>query len=274
MSHRSIAALLVLILAPLAGCAQGAKKEAEKLSLSDVSLEVNAFQTLKQFDFSQAQLEQLQKWAKETAQKESKREPAKTSKEFAEKLRELHKALIDNNDDERIEQLDDEVGELREKEKPTVDDGVEISAAARKKMPDVMRMLKPGQLAKYLGKTADDIVDPFDRLTSGFGEVRGLTGNEWKAKREEIADEMARLLAGLDEKKTDKINGEVVTLLIRVHGLSDPDFDKQRNELDQAARKIIGNVTALDVLRNDTELNLAELLSNPRLPAVLAVRLK
>jgi hypothetical protein len=273
MSPRiGICTLAILAICHSAALAQEPKKTPD-ISLNEVGLEINAYQTLKQFEFSFTQLEQLQKWAKETAQKESKREPAKTSKEYAQKLRDLHKALV-ANDEDRVDHLNDELDELREKEKPAVDDGVDISDAARKRAPEASRILKPAQLAKYLGKTADDVVDPFDRLVTGLDEVRPLQGAEWKAKRDDIADEISRLVAGLDQKKADKVNDDVVALLIRVRGLKDADFQKQRAELDQAARKVIGNVTAHDVLRNQTELALAELLSNPRLHAVLSVRLK
>ena len=141
-------------------------------------------------------------------------EPAKTSKEFAEKLRELHKAILDDSDEDRIGQLNEELDELREKEKPAVDDNVEITESARKRAQEAYRSLKPAQLATYLGKALNDTVDPLDRLKSAFEETRALKGNEWRGKRDEIADEMGRLLAGVDQEKADKINDAVAALLL------------------------------------------------------------
>lgn len=274
MSPRSaICILAILLVFQSTALAQGPKKEAE-LSLNDIALEINAYQTLKQFEFSYAQMQQLQKWAKETAQKETKREPAKTSKEYAEKLRELHKALVDNSDDERIDQIEEDLEELREKEKPAVDDGVDITGPARKRAAETFRSLKPAQLGAYLGRIAEDVPDPFDRLKAAIDEVRPLQGAEWKAKRDEVAEEVSRLVAGLDQKKADKVNDDVVALLSRAHALKDGEFKKQRGDMDKAARKVIGTVTAHDVLRHQTEVALAELLSNPRLHAALSVRLK
>jgi hypothetical protein len=266
-----VAAMMLYGAEPSVLSAQEPKKDAE-LSLNDVGLEINAYQMLRQFEFSFGQMEQLQKWAKETAQKDRPRDN-KTSKEFAEKLREVHKAYV-ANDDERIDQLSDDMEQLRESQKPTLDDGVDITDAARKRAAEAFRSLKPRQLATYLGKVSSDAADPFDRLQGALDEVRPLKGAEWRNKRDEIADELSRLVAGLDRDKADKVNDQVVALLIRAHDLSDADFQKQRADLDAAARKIVGNVSAHDVLRNQTELSLAELLSNPRLHAALSVRLK
>ena len=270
MSVVGIAMMFLGAAASLAG-GQEPKKDAD-ISLPDVQLEINAFQTLQQFEFSFSQMEQLRKWAKETAEKDRPREN-KTSREYAEKLRELHKALA-ANDDERAGQLNDDLGELRESQMPTVDDGVDITAEARKHAAGAFRSLKPAQLAAYLGKVGDEVPDPLARLQGALGDVRGLKGAEWRGKRDEIADEISRLVAGFDQDKEDKVSDAVVALLIRVHDLNDAEFQKQREDLEKAAGKLIGDIGPDEVLRHQTEYALAELLSNPRLHAALSLRLK
>ena len=48
---------------------------------------------------------------------------------------------------------------------------------------------------------------------------------------------------------------------------------KQQPDLKNSARKVIGDVSALDVVRHQVELDLALLLSNPLLPKALRARL-
>src|SRR5262249_38734043 len=86
-------------------------------SPSEVSLEVNALQTLRQFKLNTSQMQKLQKWAKETAAPERVRD-SKASKEFREKLGDLANALFDDND-EQIDQLNEQLDDLRQAEKPS-----------------------------------------------------------------------------------------------------------------------------------------------------------
>jgi hypothetical protein len=70
------------------------------------------------------------------------------------------------------------------------------------------------------------------------------------------------------------MNDQVGALLQQARGLSKADFTKQLPELKKSARKIVGDVSALDVLRHQVEIDLATLLSNPRLPNAIRARMK
>jgi hypothetical protein len=237
-------------------------------------MEVNALETLHQLRLNNTQLEKLRLWAKETAQPPRQREPGKGSKEFRAKLQEKRAALVSDNDNELIDQLGDQLNELREQEEPTTDDGVDMTPAARQRAPEAFALLKANQLAGYVALVADAVPDPLNLLRAAFSEVRQLKGSAWREKRDEIADEVSRLVVGLDVDKADRVNDRVAALLIRVRSLTNEEFAKQQPDLDQAAAKIVGDVGALEVLRHYVEFDLANLLSNPRLAAALDARLK
>src|SRR6202040_1680358 len=122
-----------------------------------------------QFNFTKTQLEKLQQMAVGTAPKDQKRKAGKASKEFREKLQALRKALISApegwsaaRDDDRINKLSGELEALRDKENPVLDDHVDMTEAARKRAADALRLLRPSQLAFYVGHIADSIDDPLD----------------------------------------------------------------------------------------------------------------
>jgi hypothetical protein len=178
------------------------------LSLNSLSLEVGALQTLFQFSFTKGQLEKLQQLSTGTAAKEPKRKAAKASKEYRDKLEALRLALLDSKNEQRVQKLNDELARMRDKEKPTFDDRVDMTEPARKRAQEAFRMLKPAQLAFYLGSIAGDIADPTDRLIQSLDEVRGMTDEEWKEQKDEIADDIGRLTAGLDAAKSKPVSDQ------------------------------------------------------------------
>jgi hypothetical protein len=269
----ALLAVLVVVVAPGRVPAQESKQAAEP-DLNAVSMEVNALGTLASFKFTEEQLRKLQGWARETASKPRKREAANASKEYSEKLMELHAALVEATDDDRIDQLSEELQELRTKENPTLDDGVDLSDVARSRSPRAFRLLKLHQVTDYIAAIAAGLVDPLDRLIDSLQSVRGLAGNAWKQRRQEITDDIVRLAAGVDTKKADKLADQIDALLTRAHGMNKAEFKKKQAELETTARKLLASVGPLDVLRNEVEYALAELLANPRLSAALAARLK
>ena len=269
------ALLMVAVLLVGAGSARTRDaKLPDETDLNVLSMEVNALQLVSTFNLNPEQLRKLQAWAKETMDKPRKRHTAKASKEYREKLEELRAALVEANDDDRIDQLSEDLEELRKTEKPTLDDGFELSNAARSRASQALGLLKVHQVANYIAAVADDLFDPVDRLIDSLQALRGLEGSAWKQRRQEIVEDIVRLAAGVDAKKGTKLGDQVEALLTQAHGMKLADFKKKRKDLDNAARKLLGNVSTMDVLRNEVEYALAELLSNPRLAAVLQIRLK
>jgi hypothetical protein len=242
-------------------------------SPADLKMEVQALQTLYHFKFTHEQLQALTRVAKQTAQPHRERKPGKISEEYEQVLTDLRNALIDANDEDGIDNLEDKLDEVAESESVDLDNDVEVTAAARQRVPEMVRQLKPSQLASYLGYIADDALDPSEHLRNNLGKVRDLKGDKWKEKRDEIADDVAWLVAGADADKAGCVHDRVVALLSKTHSLSARDFMSQQGELEKEAEKIIGDVSAAAVLEHTVERALAELLSNPRLEAALKARL-
>jgi hypothetical protein len=134
--------------------------------------------------------------------------------------------------------------------------------------------MRPSQLASYLGFLAEEVVDPQDVLASTMKEIRGINNEDWKDRRDDLAEELGWLLGGVDEKKAQKFNDAVVALLNKVKALNDDDYKAKQADLEQEAEKLVGEIGPERVLRNRVERTFAELLSNPRLEAALALRLK
>jgi hypothetical protein len=277
MSSRIVPAGLLIVAAAglclaVRAAADESKKDAEPPA-GDLALEVNALRTLYYFKATPEQLRLLKKLAHDTADKPRERK-VKVSQEYREALGDLREALIDARDEDRIDNLDDKLDQLRESEKPDLDDGVDITAAARKRAPELFRQLKPSQVAAYIAQVSDEVIDPLDHLREALGQVRGWKASAWKAKRDEVAEQIGNLIAGLDADRAGRIQDEVKSLLDTARGLKDDEFKAQQPKLEKRAEEIVGDVASTDVLRHTVEYALAELLSNPRLEAAVDARLK
>jgi hypothetical protein len=269
---RCLAVALSLLCTSGLGAADGLGYD-EEVSLNDLSMEVAALQTFYQLQLTPAQLEALRKFAKETAAESSAREPAKASADFRRTLTALRAALVEE-DDERIDQLQDELDDLRENEKPELDDHIEMTDGARERAPELLRLLSPRQVAAYLGGHADEVPEPVERILEALARVRDLNPKEWKQLRETVAEEVGRGVVGLDLDKISQVGDKVIQLLIHARALKPEEFKAERPELEKMAREIVGNLSPFDVLRHALLQDLAELLSNPRLLAAVEVRLK
>jgi hypothetical protein len=237
-------------------------------SLNDLSLEIAALETLYYLRATPAQKEKLRDLAEETADRSGLRQAAKGSAKFRQTMTDLRLALV-KEEDKRVEELAKQLEDLRNAENPELDDAVEITDEARERAPEALRLLTPGQVAGYVGAYAESIPDPLEQLLDALDKVRDLKPDEWKELRDMLSDEVGWLVAGLDAEQASQVGDQVVQLLIMARALKEKDFQKQRPELEKKAREIVGQVGPTDVLRHFLERSLAELLSNPRLQAVL-----
>jgi hypothetical protein len=250
-------------------------KKSNKLSVQELNQEVVALQNLHDLDLSPTQLERLRTIAKETAAKAPPGGQVKVSEQFRKTLTELREALIDASDDERIAELTGRLDELREAEKPEFPDDGEITEEAQQRAPEVLRLLTAKQAAAYIGAVAEEIKDPLELLLEALDQVRQMKNHKKvKEYRDQVAEEVGRLVGGLDSEKAGKINDQVVQWLIVVRSLKEDEFKTQRPDLEKRARDIVGTVGPTEVIRNFLEHSLADVLSNPRLVAAINARLK
>ncbi len=251
------------------------RKDEAGSSADELSLEVEALRLLYAFDFTADQRADIEKRAKETMEPARKRQTTKVSDDYLQALTELHDALADASDDDAIDAKEDALDEIEEKESPDLDDDVKLTDAARKQAGEVLHGLQASQLATFLEREGlDEAPDPKERLDKALTEVRGLKREEWKDRRDAIADEVAEALAGADAEKADKVSDRVVSLLSRVHAMSDKEFKGRTADLEKAADEIVGDIGPEQVVKNRAEHALAELLANPRLGEALKARAK
>jgi hypothetical protein len=223
---------------------------------------------------TRSQLAELRKIADTTANRPEEASDVKASATLRKVLGDLREALVRADNDARIGKLFERFDALREAEKPELDEDTVATEEAIRRAPEILTMLTAGQVASYLGSIADDIVDPRQLLFQSLEKARSIPAADWAAFRDQVAGDISRLLANLDDDQERRINDQVVQFLIVARGLKPDEFKSQRPAMEQKAIKIVGDVGPTDVLRHVVEHALAEFLSNPQLPAALDARLK
>lgn len=276
MWRRGTPALVAgVALAGLVARGPGAEPTApDKLSLTALSQEVTALQTVRALDLTRAQMRSLRELARDTGELPYARPATKGSDELRKRLLELREALARGESDERIDTLSEKYEKLRDGEEADLQDDVEVTDEARAKAPAALRLLTARQVARYLAGFAEDIADPRERLLEALGKVRGLPAKEWEEQRESVADDVGRLVGGLDPAQVSRTSDRVVQLLIVARSLKENEYKAERAELEKKAQAIVGDLGPTDVLRRVMEHAVAELLSNPRLVPALDARLK
>jgi hypothetical protein len=280
MSARQSLVLLVMALL-FATCAEarraappapsgkrGAVGEAD--DLEDLHQEVAALQMLYDLRVTAEQREALGKLARKTVAPSPPRRDVKVSGKYRKAMLALRDALA-AADPETVEQRVQALDELREKEAPELEEP-EVTEAARKHAPGFVRLLSARQVAVYAGGLGDAFPSPREKLTEALAKARELRGKEWRSFRDAAAEDVAWLLAGLDERAEGKVRAQALALLNKAHRLDEKELAAQKAALEKEARDLAGKVGAFDVLRNYMERSVADLLSNPRLPAALARR--
>ena len=225
---------------------------------------------LEQFEFTPAQLEVLQKLAKATASEIDRDQKGKGSEAFRKALNDLRDVLVQGGTPSTI--LEDRVDTLRDAEDTDVDEDVEITDAARRLAPGLLRQLSVHQVAAYFNNYREEIPEPLDTMLEALAQVQDLKENDWKELRDQTTEEVGWLLGGLDKKKAKLVADKVEDWLNTARKMKADDFSKHREELAQAARQFVGQVPPTVVLHNFAEHGLAELLSNPQLPTALEAR--
>src|SRR5262249_47044500 len=153
----------------------------------------------------------IRKLAKETAGAKKNRKPPKLSADYRRLLAEVREALADD-DQERVESLEDQLEELTITESPEIDDAVELTDAARWHAPEVLRKFRASQVAGFIALHADQIVDPLEQLQEALARVRGWQLAEWQEKRDALGDEIGMLLGGVDRTRFNKMREAVIDL--------------------------------------------------------------
>jgi hypothetical protein len=236
-----------------------------------LTLQVSALQSLHDLDLTRDQLSAVAKLAEGAANKAKPGKSVTVTPAYRTALTQLRDALI-KGDDEKIEQCRTKFDEIADKELVDIEDQVDVTVAARQKLPQFMKLLTVYQIASYIGSL--DLSDPVERLMDGAEDILGAKGKEKKDISDEISHEVGRLVGGMGSEQAKKVAKHAAEFLDRVSALKEDEFKKRRPELEKEARQIVGDVNALKVLEHEVNFSLASLLSNPQLEAAVAAKLK
>jgi hypothetical protein len=269
-----LAAILALALViPSNPVSSADEPEKDERASADLVLEISALRTLYYLKTTPEQARALLDVVKETAGKAHERKTPKISKEYRQLMADLREALADD-DEETVESLEEQLEELTITEAPELDEEVSITVAARKRAPQVLQQFKANQLATFIGAYAEETVDPLETLLAGLKHVRDLGLVQWKETRDELSEQISVLVAGVDQKRAEKVREDSIELLARARTLKDDEFTAQKEKLEAEARRIVGKIGPMEVLRHKLEYALARMLSNPRIEAALKARAK
>jgi hypothetical protein len=271
-SLASLAGAILLAALP-APAADAPKEKPAKDDLNALSLEVAALQLVHQLGLTADQMEAIAKLAKDAVPKELTRKPAKVSDKYRKTLQQYHDALV-KGDEDRIDELGEDLEDLRDSEDPDLDDQVEVTDEARKLAPQALKLLGARQTATFLALYGDDLPDPVEDLLAALDKSHDPAEKDWKQLRDDTAAEVGWLVAGFGKDAAGKVSDKAGDLLDRAHDLKDEDFKTRRPQLEKEAHDLAGDVGPTEVLRHILERDLAELLANPQLSAALDARLK
>lgn len=270
--------LVILTAAPACGRPADDKKAAADAGniikgknaqeLVALKLEVAVLEKLYHLELNARQRSAFLELATKTAAPLPKTAEVRASAAYRQVLKDLHSALVDE-DEERIQQLNEKLEALHEKEPTEIEDEFEMTDAAMKAAPKAFKLLSAAQVVAYLAALDDEVPDPVERVLSAVEEGEELMGDEWKELRDETAEEVAWLVAGFAGDNNPKVRNAVTAFLDRGHRFKGEELKKEWAGLEKSAHQLVGNVSSLVVIQHYLERELAELLSNPRTTTAL-----
>jgi hypothetical protein len=235
--------------------------------LNDLRLRVAAMETIYELDLSPAQLAALRVAASNCAQTKA-RAAAKGTPKLTAALKSLYAALA-TADHEKVADLREQVADLAEDDAVDLDDEVTTTDAARSKAPDLLKILKAGQIAAYLSEHADEVADPAELLMDVLTDIREPDADDPDGEIRDTADEVGRLVAGADAAKAKAVTEQAAAWLKAGKALPAEAYAAQHDALAASAAKIVGDVPPMLILTHWLQSELAVLLANPQLTGAI-----
>jgi hypothetical protein len=231
-----------------------------------IELEVDALSALVDLQLTPDQINALKDLASDTAATVDD-SPAHADADYQAALKEVRNALL-SHDEDRIDQAQDKLAALTEKQDPDSEPDFENTSAAKAKAPDFLKTLSVSQIAHYIAQNADDIDDPGNTLVDALHQSRTLSDDDFASFRDDTAEELGLLAGGTNPSRSSGIIQKVAHFLNRARKLSPQEYDAQKSSLEEEARKL-GEMDPIPCLRHWMEGELADLLSNPQLQTAL-----
>jgi hypothetical protein len=234
--------------------------------------EVDALETLYHLEPTKAQLTGLLALAEHSAAKPAAVAEASATAEYRETLQKLRTALA-QDDEAQVAALFQKLAEIEDRDAVEIESEFDLTDAAIKAAPAALKLITPAQIVSYLAAMENEVPDPFERILFTISEGEELTGEDWKALRDETAEEVGWLVHGFNSTAAKSLAKSVSDLLERGHALK-PEQKKELDALELTAQKLTANVNPVIVIQHYMERELAELLSNPRAVAALKARIE
>jgi hypothetical protein len=228
-----------------------------------LQLEVDALPSLNDLNLTAEQLSALKDMASDTAGTLSST-PTLITDDYKSALKGVREALI-GGDSDKIDSAEDKMDDLEDKQDADSSPDVKQSDAAKTKAETFLKTLTMKQVADYISQNADDVDDPAELILDAVHQSRGMSEQDFVGLRDDTAQELGTLAAGVNPTKTPLIIGNVTRLLTRVHSLSDEKYKSDQSSIEDEARKLVAGVDPVNWLRHWMEDELADLLSNPQL---------
>jgi hypothetical protein len=235
---------------------------------NELSLRIAAMETVYELDLSDSQLAAIRPPPSAGVAQVKQRAAAKSTEKLTSALKDLYQALA-AQDAEKIVALRGQVDTLLEDDAVDLDDAVAPTEPARAKAPAAMKLLKASQIAAYLVDHADEVADPVELMMDTLTEIIAPDAEEVDSEIADAAEQVSRLIAGGDNARAKQIAEQVTAWLKAGKAMKPDELPARQAELEASAKKIVGDISAIQVLSNWLEGELAELLSNPQLPAAI-----
>jgi Spy/CpxP family protein refolding chaperone len=236
-------------------------------------LQVAALNTLNDLDLDGDQLKAIRELLKANTDAPATEPADKGSDAYRSALKSLRDAII-ADDAQKAADAEAKVDQLRSEEQLNVTTTVPLTDFARQKSDGVLKMLRSNQIGSYLGVHGDDVPDAVETILDAMDQSRGKDKTDFNATCDEASEQVGTLVAGISDgnRETD-VEQQVSGLLQHAYGMTDAQYKANYKKLEVSARKIVGDLGAFTALHNWMLREMADLLANPELPAMIDARL-
>lgn len=239
--------------------------------VNDLSLRLAAMGTIYDLDLSESQLAAVKTLSGGAADPKH-RDAGKSTDKLTAAMKDLYAALT-SQDHEKVASLRAQVDELMDDDVVDLDDDVTTTEIARSKAAGASKLLKASQIAAYLADHADEVADPVEQLMSTLLEATDPDAEDPDTEIADTTEAVSRLVAGMDSARAKQVADQITNWFKAGKAIKPEDLPARRDAFEASAKKMVGDVSAMQVLSNYIDGEMAELLSNPQLAGAIEATL-
>jgi hypothetical protein len=267
------------LIAALIGIASAAAKAEEPTTqpasapAQSVELQVAALNTIDDLNLDADQLRAIRALLKSDSAAPATEPADKGSNAYKSVLTSLREAII-SEDAGKEADSEKKLDQLRTAEHLNVAPAVAMTDFAREKSAAVLKLLRSSQIGSYLAEHGDDVPDALETILDAFDQSRGQDKAAFDAICNEASDQVSVLVGGVtNPSKSAEVMLHTAALLQNAYGMNDAQYQAGYKKLENSARRIVGRADGFTALHNWMQREIADLLSNPELPAMIDAKL-